>query len=285
MNKTTSRNFFKLLMGLFVICGILSYQNCASQGGGAAPFSIALGSTSPGDLTISAISLASPSVQVATAYTAAVTLTGADLSGISCTWSLTSGSTLIGTSVVTQANTSSVCVAALTAPATAGTYTLSVIATNVGGEVVNGSTAITAQSGAVAPSYTLTLSSASTAALISTPETFTGTALANVSGPYTLSIGTVVSGVITPVAGCSTSLVGTNLSFTCPITFTTLGVHQLYINLALSGSSVEICEAASASCDGIYSINVESKPVVPPSPPCGKTITRQVIDIEAPCGL
>jgi hypothetical protein len=261
MKTIPSRKFLKLLLGLFVICGILSYQNCASQGSGAATFSIALGSTSPGALTMSAISLASPTVQVATAYTAAVTLTGADLSGISCTWSLDSGSTLIGTSVVTQANSNSVCVAALTAPATAGSYTLSVIATNAGGEVVNGSVAIAAQSGAVAPSYTLTLSSSSPAAYVNETVTLTGTALANVAGAYAVSIGKTVSGVQTLLAGCSTSSTGTTLTFTCPVTFTTLGVQSLYINLSQGASVVQSCTAPSANCLGTaYSITVQSVP-------------------------
>lgn len=253
-------------MGLFVICGILSYQNCASQGGGAAPFSIALGSTSPGALTMSAVSLASPSVQVSTGYTAAVTLTGADLSGISCTWSLaTPGGVAVGSTVVSPANSSSVCLVSLTAPATVGSYNLSVVATNSGGEVVSASIAIATQIGAVGPSYTLTLSSASSDALINTPETFTGTALANVTGAYTLVVGRVIGGVQTPVTGCSSSLTGTNITFICPITFTTLGYQSLYITLSQNGSLVQSCTANSSNCDGIYSIDVESK--AGPTPP------------------
>src|SRR5260221_14107841 len=123
MNKFLSRRVLKYILGIFVICGVISYQNCASHGNGGTPFNITFGSTSPGPLTISNISLASPSIQSGATYTAAVTLTGANLNGVSCSWALNdSGGSQVGTPAVTTANASNVCVASLIAPNAVGQF-------------------------------------------------------------------------------------------------------------------------------------------------------------------
>ncbi len=273
MRTSYSRLIIKVFFCILFLSNILFFQNCASQGSGASPFSIALGSsgTTPGALSISPISLASNQIQVGSAYSAAVTLTGADLSGISCTWSLTSGGSTIGSSVITAANSSSVCAASLVAPGTVGNYTLNVVASNVGGEVISQATSLTTQSGAPAPSYQLTISSSSPSAFLGESVTFTGTALTNISGSYTLSIGKVVSGVQAPVAGCSVSSTGTTLSFTCPIILATLGAESFYISLVQGATTVQNCTTTSPNCLGsAYTVNVINTP--PPRPtPCSPT--------------